>query len=90
MLRNRGALSQRDISDILDYVCGVARRQDIFFLWRPLLRDPGDDMVAEAAVAAGAESIITHNVRDFAGLERFGIDVLTPGEFLARTRGTRK
>ncbi|MBS1107857.1 MAG: hypothetical protein H6Q91_3359, partial [Deltaproteobacteria bacterium] len=46
-------LSRREASDALDYICSVARRQFIFFLWRPQLRDPGDDMVLEAAVAAG-------------------------------------
>jgi len=45
-------LSRRDVSDFLDYMCSVARRQPIFFLWRPQLRDPRDDMVLEAAVAA--------------------------------------
>ncbi len=29
---------------ILDYICGVARHQFIFYLWRPLLKDPKDDI----------------------------------------------
>jgi putative PIN family toxin of toxin-antitoxin system len=71
-----------DVIDLVDYFCSVAVQQRIFFLWRPFLRDPKDDMVAELAVAAGAAAIVTHNVRDFAGVERFGILVLTPGQFL--------
>jgi len=31
--------------------------------------------------------IITHNVRDFAGAERFGIAAVTPGEFLKSIGG---
>ncbi len=71
---------------IVDYVCSVARPQPVFFLWRPLLRDPKDDMVAEAAVAAGAEAIVTHNRRDFVGVERLGVKVWTPQHMLERTR----
>jgi predicted nucleic acid-binding protein len=54
----------------------------IFFLWRPHLKDPGDDMVLELAVKAGCQYIVTHNGRDFAGCERFGIQAFTPGAFL--------
>lgn len=69
-------------NDILDFICGVARRQEVFFLWRPLLRDPKDDMVLELAVAAGCDAIITFNGRDFAGAGEFGVRVLAPKEFL--------
>jgi predicted nucleic acid-binding protein len=89
MLRRRGGLSARQVGDILDYVCRVARRQSIFYLWRPLLRDPKDDMVAEVAVAAGAEAVVTHNRRDFKGIESFGIRVDSPQEFLKLIGGKR-
>jgi predicted nucleic acid-binding protein len=58
--------------------------QEIFFLWRPYLRDPNDDLILELAVAAGCDAVVTHNTRDFVGAERFGIDVLTPAAFLLR------
>jgi putative PIN family toxin of toxin-antitoxin system len=80
-------LSERDVHDVVDYLCSVAQQQDIFFLWRPLLRDPKDDLVAEVAVAAGCDAIITFNLRDFAGLEQFGIRVLTPAELLKEIGG---
>ena len=73
-----------DVAALIDYLCLVARRQEVFFLWRPLLRDPNDDMVAELAVASGADAIVTHNVRDFVGVGRFGVHVLAPGQFLLR------
>jgi len=66
----------------------LAVRQSIFFLWRPLLRDPKDDMVAEVAAAAGCGAIVTHNVDDFAGVERLGIAPIAPATFLKRLRGT--
>ena len=70
------------IDAVLDYFCGVAHRQPIFFLWRPFLRDPGDDHVLELAVAAGCEGIVTYNMRDFRDAEQFGIRVLEPAAFL--------
>ena len=72
-----------DIDDLLDYICRVAHRQQVFYLWRPVLRDPGDDMVLEAAVAAGCHAIVTHNSRDFRGVEQFGVHVWSPSAFLS-------
>ncbi len=77
-------LTERDLYDILDYLCAVANRRKIFFLWRPLLPDPGDDMVLELAVAAGGQYIVTFNRRHFAGCKQFGVQVATPKEFLER------
>jgi len=76
-------LTARDIEAVIDYTCAQAVASKVFYLWRPLLRDPKDDMVLEAAVAAGCTHIVTFNGRDFAGAERFGIKVLTPQAFLA-------
>ena len=84
MLRQRGALPEEAVRDIIDYVCRIARPQKIFYLWRPLLRDPKDDMVAELAVAAGAAVVVTHNLRDFAALKPFGVRIERPQDFLRR------
>ncbi|HEX6749716.1 MAG TPA: putative toxin-antitoxin system toxin component, PIN family [Longimicrobium sp.] len=72
------------IKDVLDYHCTVARQHEIFFLWRPVLKDSKDDMVLELAVKARCGFIVTYNERDFAGCERFGVEAITPGEFLKR------
>jgi predicted nucleic acid-binding protein len=82
-----GPLKPRDVRDFVDAICLLAHRQAIFFLWRPLLPDPKDDMIAELAVAAECSAVVTHNVRDFAGVDAFGIDVLTPAKMLHRLRG---
>jgi putative PIN family toxin of toxin-antitoxin system len=76
------ALTASDIDDILDYVCAVASRKKIFYLWRPFLKDPKDDMVLELAVTASCNFIITYNTKDFQGVERFGVSVMTPLKFL--------
>ncbi len=77
-------LAAHDIDAILDYLCAVGHRQMIHFLWRPTLRDPGDEFVLELAVAAGCRWIVTHNVRDFAEAERFGVAALAPAQYLKR------
>jgi putative PIN family toxin of toxin-antitoxin system len=86
MVRHRGPLGVRQVGDIIDYVCSVARQQKVFFLWRPFLRDPNDDMVVEVAVAAGAQAIVTHNRRDFVGIERLGLKIWSPQRMLERIR----
>jgi len=75
-------LSGPDVDDLLDYLCSVAEHHEIDFLWRPFLRDADDDMLLELAVQSGCKVIITHNVRDFAGSESFGISAMTPRLFL--------
>ena len=76
-------ISEKDISDFIDFICSVGYRQDIFFLWRPFLPDPSDDLVLEVAVAAGCDAIITYNKRHFANIAKFGQRVLDPKDFLA-------
>ncbi len=77
-------LIDRDIDDLLNYLCKVADKRDIFFLWRPFLKDPKDDMILELAVEAGCEYIITYNLDDFKGIEQFGLEAITPKQFLIK------
>ena len=75
-------LSRRNVDVVLDYYCSVAHLQTIFFLWRPLLPDPKDDLVLELAVAAGCRTVVTYNLRDFRGAESLGVSAVRPGTFL--------
>jgi putative PIN family toxin of toxin-antitoxin system len=72
------------IEDVIDFHCRVARKHRIFYLWRPRLKDPDDEMILEVAVRAGCDTIVTFNKKDFAGVEEFGIQAVTPGEFLTQ------
>jgi putative PIN family toxin of toxin-antitoxin system len=84
-----GTSTPDDIRNFLRYLCSIAHRQRVFFLWRPWLKDPKDDMVLEAAAASQSRYIITHNLRDFTGSgveQYFGIVPLRPQEFLHRLR----
>jgi predicted nucleic acid-binding protein len=77
-------LGHGDIDDVLEYLCSVATLHEVYYLWRPVLRDPQDDFVLELAVGAGCESIVTFNVRDFEGAEAFGLRIEPPRAFLKR------
>ena len=75
-------LTEKEIERLLDIICLLGVKHEIWYLWRPFLQDAGDEFVAEVAVTAQAKAIVTQNVRDFKGMEKFGIKVLTPKEFL--------
>ncbi|ATQ70983.1 MULTISPECIES: putative toxin-antitoxin system toxin component, PIN family [Methylosinus] len=83
--RKAAGLSTKEVVQFLDAIIDLIEPVEIWFLWRPQLRDPGDELVLEAAVNGRATTIVTFNLRDF-GLvrERFGIDVLTPRDTLMR------
>ena len=78
-------LSEEEINDILDFVISNSNRWKIYYLWRPQLKDPSDDMVLELAVTANCNYIVTYNVNDFKGIKPFGIQAITPKEFLKLT-----
>lgn len=74
-----------DLTVFLDAVVNLVEPVEAWFLWRPQLRDPGDELVLEAAVNGRAEAVATFNRRDFLpATARFGVEVLLPGEALRR------
>jgi len=75
-------LSIVDIDDILGYLAEIGHKREIYFLWRPFLKDPNDDLVLEVAVESESNYIISYNKRDFKNINKFGLSVLTPQEFL--------
>jgi len=72
-------LTTEQVGLLLDGLCSVAVHVDIAYLWRPQLRDPDDEMVLEAAALGRADLLLTFNVRDFSGAERFGVRAVRPG-----------
>ena len=76
------SVSAEALYKILGFLCTVAHQQQIFYLWRPYLPDPKDEMLLELAVASQASHIVTYNLRDYRGVERFGIQVAKPEDFL--------
>ncbi|MGV1790179.1 putative toxin-antitoxin system toxin component, PIN family [Rhizobium sp. A37_96] len=60
----------------------------IYYLWRPNLRDEGDNHLIELAVGGGASALITANKKDFAQAELLfpRLEIQTAGEFLIRRK----
>lgn len=75
-------LTTTDIEDFLNYLCKIAVKHDVYYLWRPVLKDITDDFVLELAVKSKA-IIVTHNIKHFYnGVQKFNIDLCTPQQFL--------
>jgi putative PIN family toxin of toxin-antitoxin system len=80
-------LSLEDAETFVNALIGMAEPVEVHFRWRPMLRDPGDEMVLETAVNGRAEALVTFNRRDYGEVPgTFGIEVLLPGEALRRMR----
>jgi putative PIN family toxin of toxin-antitoxin system len=85
--RLASGLSTSDTGLYVDTLIAMAEPVPLFFRWRPQLRDPGDELVLEAAVNGRADAIVTFNERDLRqARSSFGIEVLRPGEVLRRLR----
>jgi hypothetical protein len=77
----------REVDIFLDALIALAEPVETHFMWRPQLRDPGDEMVLEAAVNGGADALVTFNGRDFGiAPSLFGVEVLLPREAIRRVK----
>ncbi|RKZ41733.1 MAG: putative toxin-antitoxin system toxin component, PIN family [Gammaproteobacteria bacterium] len=52
-------------NELLDAFLSVCEWTDIYYLWRPNLRDEADNHIIELAVAGNAKYVVTYNIRDF-------------------------
>jgi len=85
--RLASGLSDRQVDIFVTGVSALARPVETHFLWRPQLRDPGDEMVLEAAVNGRADALVSFNRRDFGTApSQFGIEVLLPREAIGRIK----
>lgn len=76
--------SPQEIGRYLNYFCAVSDCRMVHFLWRPFLVDQKDDMVLEAAVNGECQYIVTYNLSDFSGADRFSVEAIRPRDFLIR------
>ena len=58
-------LTKQEIFTLLDTFIGVCQWIDIYYLWRPNLRDEADNHLIELAIAGNAQIIATKNIKDF-------------------------
>lgn len=78
-------LSPVQVGIFIDAVVALAEPVETHFMWRPVLRDPGDEMVLEAAANGRAQAIVTFNRRHFDAVPtHFGIEILSPLAALRR------
>lgn len=79
----RSNLSAIERNEVLDALLSVSQWVRIFYLWRPNLKDEGDNHLIELAVAGGANCIVSHNLKDFNQSElKFDIKICTPRQLL--------
>jgi predicted nucleic acid-binding protein len=85
--RTAAGFSARQVGIFVDAVIAMLEPVETHYMWRPQLRDPGDELVLEAAVNGQASAIVTFNTRDLGrAAARFGVDLLTPAETMRRIR----
>jgi predicted nucleic acid-binding protein len=68
-----------ELGAVLDAIAAIVTPVTNSYLWRPILRDPDDELVLETAVNGQADLLLTFNERDFAGAERFTPRISRPG-----------
>lgn len=73
--------SDEALQAVLDCVINHAEPTSINFAYRPLLDDPADELVLEAAVNGRAD-LVTFNRKHFKPATNFGVRVLTPSDVL--------
>ena len=72
-------------AELFQAFLSVCTYNEIFYLWRPNLKDKNDDFLVELAVASNSEVIITENTKDLKSNELlFDFEVLTAKEFLKK------
>ena len=69
---------------VLAALAQAGRWVQVYYGWRPNLRDEGDNHLIELAVAGNAQAVVTHNVRDLTRGELAWprLRVVTPAQFL--------
>jgi predicted nucleic acid-binding protein len=83
--RLASGLSERAAGVYVDGLIAMAEPVRAFFRWRPQLRDPGDELVLEAAVNGQADAIVTFNESHLREARAsFGVEVIRPAETLRR------
>ncbi len=76
-------LTDTDVINFLNVFAGFITPTEIFYLWRPQLKDVNDDMVLETAVNGMADILVTFNTADFLpAVNQFNIKLMLPNHFL--------
>lgn len=77
-------LNVPEVNGFLGYLAGLVEPVKLHYLWRPQLTDVADEMVLETAINGRANYIVTFNIAHFTPAPRFGVETVTPADFLGR------
>ena len=85
------ALSEEERSYFFDDFCSICSWINIYYRWRPNLKDEGDNHLLEMAISGQADAVLTWNKKDFkrSDLVLPDIQIVTPVEFLTQRRERR-
>lgn len=79
--------TRADVGVFLNVLVDLVVPVEPWFLWRPQLRDAGDELVLDAAVNGHADALVTFNRGDYLpAAKRFGMPVLLPGDAVKAMR----
>lgn len=80
-------LGSADIEKFLAEFAALIEPVEVHFRWRPMMSDPNDEMVLEAAANGSADALVTHNLSDFtSACKRLSISVLRPADVLLKVK----
>jgi putative PIN family toxin of toxin-antitoxin system len=79
-------LTKQEIFALLDAFMSVCQWIDIYYLWRPNLRDEADNHLIELAIAGNAQIIATKNIKDFLNSDLIfpNLSILKPEQIVRR------
>jgi putative PIN family toxin of toxin-antitoxin system len=78
-------LDNFDIDKILAFLAYIGKPFNVYYLFRPNLKDENDNMYIDLALASNSKYIITNNISDFTinnELKFENINILTPTKFI--------
>lgn len=82
-IQNSTPLSKVEQNELFEAYMSTCNWNEIYYMWRPNLKDENDNFIVELAVASGAEAIITYNIKDFRSTELFfKHKIITPEDFI--------
>jgi len=86
-------LSESNIDAILDFLAYVGLEHRISFLYGPNLSDEADNKFIELSLASQSSFLVTSNVKHYvmnSDLRLYGLQVVTPGEFMRYWRDSNE
>ena len=83
-LMKKSPIDEGERNQLLAAFLSVSEWIKVYHLWRPNLPDEADDHLIELAVAGGAETIVTDNLKDLRRGELHfpDLNILSPNQFL--------